>query len=60
VENGSNLIKYIVRILESRWIDTIPREKDFDKNNYEFRRAFLDGKSNEITWWIKFLQEEDK
>jgi len=60
VENRSDLIKYIVRILESRWVDTIPREKDFDKNNYEFRRAFLDGRSNEITWWIKFLENSNE
>lgn len=50
------LVNAITKIMESRWIETRPKESDFEKSNYEFRRAFLDGRSAEITWWIKFLE----
>lgn len=61
VEDGKELLKYIEKILESRWGNTLPKEADFDKNNYEFRRAFLDGRGFEIAWLVKLLQEgEDK
>lgn len=56
--DGEELLKLVVKILENRYMDTLPTEKDFDKENYGFRRAFLDGRGAEISWTIKFFEEE--
>jgi len=53
------IIPSLIKILRLRALETCPKESDLDKPNYEFRRAFLDGRAYENNFTIQLLEKGD-
>jgi hypothetical protein len=50
VVHDSALIEFLTKYIAYRCGSLKTSEWDFDKPNWEFRRAFLDGRINELNW----------
>lgn len=57
VAKDSGIIEFLTKYIAYRQADLKTTERDFDKVNWEFRRAFLDGRINELNWLQTLLTE---